>query len=653
MIMKTKTNISKIKSYSKVTHVVVALALVVSMGLVMIPLTSVGGATQTEEFTESGAFIVPAGVTEITVEMWGGGGAGGGSTSAGGGSARGGAGGGGGAYVSSILTVEPGQELEVVIGTGGTGVSGDDGNLGSYSFVGIDTNPDNAFVRAAGGSGGMGNTAGGDPAAGAGGTVEDSIGQIRIAGANGGDGATGKGCRSGDGGEGAYNGGGDGGAAVTSGNGDGNPGDVPGGGGGGARTQGNGGPRIGGGGAAGKVIIAWVTYDLTISSIIGGSVATPGEGAFTYIDEAVVDLIAVASDGYCFVEWTGDVDTIDDVYAAVTNITMNGDYSITANFVAIHDLTTSSTEGGSVTEPGEDTFTYDDGMVVDLIAEAEEGSWFIEWIGDVNTIADIYATTTTIIMNDDYSITANFVATYDLTVSSTEGGSLTTPGEGVFTYGELSVISLTAEAEEDYRFVGWTGDIGTVADVYSASTTITMNGDYSITANFEDISSFQYDLTTSSIEGGSVMEPGEGVFTYDGGAVVDLVATPDEGYQFDEWTGDVGTIADIEADVTTITIDGDYSIAANFVAAPSGGCFIATAAYGTPTAEQIDVLRDFRDTVLLESIPGSLFVSLYYKFSPPVADFIAGNEPLRTLVREFLIDPIVRVVEATGDMWWK
>jgi hypothetical protein len=401
------------------------------------------------------------------------------------------------------------------------------------------------------------------------------------------------------------------------------------------------------------VIIAWVTYDLTISSIIGGSVATPGEGAFTYIDEAVVDLIAVASDGYCFVEWTGDVDTIDDVYAAVTNITMNGDYSITANFVAIHDLTTSSTEGGSVTEPGEDTFTYDDGMVVDLIAEAEEGSWFIEWIGDVNTIADIYATTTTIIMNDDYSITANFVATYDLTVSSTEGGSLTTPGEGVFTYGELSVISLTAEAEEDYRFVGWTGDIGTVADVYSASTTITMNGDYSITANFEDISSFQYDLTISSIEGGSVTEPGEGVFTYDGGAVVDLVATPDEGYQFDEWTGDVGTIADIEADVTTITIDGDYSIAANFVAAPSGGCFIATAAYGTPTAEQIDVLREYRDTVLLESTAGSLFVSLYYQLSPPVADFIAGNEPLRTLVREFLIDPIVRVVEATGDMWWK
>jgi len=54
---------------------------------------------------------------------------------------------------------------------------------------------------------------------------------------------------------------------------------------------------------------------------------------------------------------------------------------------------------------------------------------------------------------------------------------------------------------------------------------------------------------------------------------------------------------------------------------------------------------------LLESTAGSLFVALYYQLSPPVADFIAGNDRLRTLVREFLIDPIVCVVEATGDSW--
>ena len=318
-------------------------------------------------------------------------------------------------------------------------------------------------------------------------------------------------------------------------------------------------------------------------------------------------------------------------------------------------LSVSSTTGGSVTTPGEGVFAYDEGALVDLVATPGGGYQFVEWTGDVGTVADVYAASTTITMNGDYSITANFEEAppvqYDLTTSGTTGGLVVDPGEGVHTYDEGALVDLVATPGGGYQFVEWTGDVGTVADVYAAATTITMNGDYSITANFEEMSSVQYDLTISSTERGSVTEPGEGIFNYEEETVVDLVATPDEGYQFDEWTGDVDTIADIEAAVTTITMNSDYSITANFVAAPSGGCFIATAAYGTSTAEQIDVLRDFRDVVLLESIPGSLFVSLYYQFSPPVADFIAGNQFLRTVVRELLIDPIVWVVEATGDMW--
>ena len=83
------------------------------------------------------------------------------------------------------------------------------------------------------------------------------------------------------------------------------------------------------------------------------------------------------------------------------------------------------------------------------------------------------------------------------------------------------------------------------------------------------------------------------------------------------------------------------------------GCFIATAAYGTSTAEEIDTLRAFRDEVLLESTVGSQLVEWYYQASPPLADFISEHEPLRTLVRELLVDPVAWVVEATKAIWGK
>jgi uncharacterized repeat protein (TIGR02543 family) len=151
------------------------------------------------------------------------------------------------------------------------------------------------------------------------------------------------------------------------------------------------------------------SYHLTISSAAGGLVTAPGEGTFAYCESEAVNLVAEADACYEFVEWTGDVGTIADVYAASTNITMDGDYFITANFAKIsYDLTTDSTAGGSVTTPGEGTFPYDCGTVVNLVAEAEEGYRFVNWTGDIATIADVENATITITMNDNYSVTANF-----------------------------------------------------------------------------------------------------------------------------------------------------------------------------------------------------------------------------------------------------
>jgi hypothetical protein len=100
-----------------------------------------------------------------------------------------------------------------------------------------------------------------------------------------------------------------------------------------------------------------------------------------------------------------------------------------------------------------------------------------------------------------------FLLQYNLTMSSTEGGEVTTPGEGTFTYSYGTGVNLVAEAEEGYYFVNWTGDIGTIS-CQCRSTTITMQGDYEITANFafatgvwdwHDLDAIRNDLTKSYI----------------------------------------------------------------------------------------------------------------------------------------------------------
>jgi hypothetical protein len=398
---------------------------------------------------------------------------------------------------------------------------------------------------------------------------------------------------------------------------------------------------------------------LTTSSTPGGEVTTPGEGRFIYDEGAVIDLVAVPDDHYHFTGWSGDVGDIADPGAASTTITMNGSYSITANFAldeGWNSLTVASTSGGLVTAPGEGVFIYPTGTNVTLIAEADTGNHydFAEWTGDVGTVGNATEATTSIVMEGSYSITAGFELDpgwYALIVASTDGGSVTDPGEGTFVYPVATNVSLSAQPEEGYEFVRWTGNVSTVGDAYAADTTIAMNGSYAITANFESVHPEPTaQLTASSTVGGSVTSPGEGTFSYALGDEVSLVAQAVTGYHFTGWSGDVETVASVDSASTTITMDDSYSIIANFSSGTR--CFVTAATYDTPMAADMQTLRDFRDRYLMTNPVGRALVALYYDVSPAMAGFITVHPGLKPAVR-VEIAPVVAMsavaVKTTSD----
>jgi hypothetical protein len=120
------------------------------------------------------------------------------------------------------------------------------------------------------------------------------------------------------------------------------------------------------------------------------------------------------------------------------------------------------------------------------------------------------------------------------------------------------------------RLFAWVAILALVWMAASPSVGVLAADSSTNTTNSEETSSVQYELSINSTEGGLVITPGEGAFNYTAGTVVDLVATSDSGYRFVQWAGDIDTIADVNAASTNVTMDGNYSITANFAAAEAG-----------------------------------------------------------------------------------
>jgi hypothetical protein len=81
----------------------------------------------------------------------------------------------------------------------------------------------------------------------------------------------------------------------------------------------------------------------------------------------------------------------------------------------------------------------------------------------------------------------------------------------------------------------------------------------------------------------------------------------------------------------------DFSVATS---TSPGGCFVATAAFGSPMVRQVQWLRAFRDRTLLSTGAGRAFVKWYYGWSPRAAAWLRGHAIARKLTRAVLWIPV-------------
>lgn len=196
-----------------------------------------------------------------------------------------------------------------------------------------------------------------------------------------------------------------------------------------------------------NTITVRVLYDLNISSTAGGSVTTPGEGTLPYDTGTVVDLVAVADEGYQFTEWTGDIDKIGDPASAVTTITVDGEYFITANFCERPDVSLgfNGVEAGEYAE-----FDYCEGvdLTVTLFEEyAGQAPYTVTWAVAENSTLDGMAT-----VSKGETLFSNVldVGVYTIQVTSVVDANDCVAEEGFL---ETCQATVTVHERSTYQFV--------------------------------------------------------------------------------------------------------------------------------------------------------------------------------------------------------
>ena len=287
-----------------------------------------------------------------------------------------------------------------------------------------------------------------------------------------------------------------------------------------------------------------LAYTISASAGEGGSIEPSGE------------VLVVAGENQTFTISPDEGYRIADVFVdgesagattAYTFENVSSDHTIQASFQKTQTLTLLSVpDVGGLTDPGSGEHIFDTGTIVDITAFATDGYRFVNWTGDTDTVADVDAASTTIVMEGDIQIAANFILQVPLTVvrAGTGNGLVTSEPAGIVCGDDCTAdfdsnasVTLMAEPATGSSLTGWS-EPGCSGD----TCTVTMDQVRTVTATF---TLNQYQLTIKRQGQGTVSSFPAGIACgltcsamFDYGTLVTLSPVPAIGYSFSGWLED-------------------------------------------------------------------------------------------------------------------
>ncbi|MFP4000579.1 MAG: InlB B-repeat-containing protein, partial [Thermoplasmata archaeon] len=250
------------------------------------------------------------------------------------------------------------------------------------------------------------------------------------------------------------------------------------------------------------------SHELVVDSTDGGDVVEPGEGTFEYNSSEVVDLEAVADDGYQFIEWTGNNATIDEPISNQTAISMEDNYTITAEFastevseVLIYQDTDRVVEAGEELTFDAEAYDQNGNLITD---DPTDFTW-------ENATDGVFYETET----GDYDVTATYEGvTSNITTVAVEPADAQsielTPQTTNITAGDSQAFNATAYDEWGNAFdvtddTSLSDDVDPVDRSYWTDNVITVEeaGDWNIVGEYQNT-----DGSVSTDEASLTVEPG-------------------------------------------------------------------------------------------------------------------------------------------------